>query len=419
MSLEGLTRSRSARVALACGLIGFGAWEFMPYLTNRVASSAYVNAEIVRVTAPIRGRLSAKLPGKGAFIAEDRPITLIEAQVADRRQLGVFEQQFAVAIAQIDLAKQHLTEIEAADSRLLERAGQHQAAILSEMAAEIAEAEADVLACTIERAELARDLKLRRQLQERGVSATRTLETAESAHSAASAKCDAASARLDRLRAEAKAAENGVYLRDGGNDTPYSQQQRDRLMLRRQEVEAELLSETARVHQLEGEIAKERERVIDTSRYEFTLPKEHLVWAISASPGSTVVEGQSIIDLADCNRRFVSVDLPERQAGSIERGQVARIRLLGQDEWVTGTVERMRGSAAITDQRLYAAQPTAPTERQISVDVQLSGDAFGEDSGRQCDIGRQAEVRFDRGLPSLFAFVGSAFADDLTGEPAK
>jgi multidrug resistance efflux pump len=418
MSVERLVRSRRARIVLACGLIALGTWEFLPYLTHRVASSAYVNAEIVRVTAPIRGRLSAELPEKGSFIQDETAITLVEAPVADRRQIAVFEQQFAVAAAQIELAQRHLSEIEEADGRLRARAEQHRAAILSEMAAGIEEAEAEALACTIERDELGRDLALRRQLKQSGVAPARTLETAESTHGAASAQCTAAAARLERLRAERQAAENGVYLRDG-NDTPYSQQQRDRLMLRRQEVEAQLLSETARVHQLEGEIAQERERILDASRYEFTLPKEHLVWSIAASPGSTVVEGQSIIDLADCTRRFVSVDLPERQAESIRRGEVAQIRLLGSTEWVTGIVERMRGSAALTDDRLYAARPSAPSERQVSVDVLLAGGTLAEDSTRQCDIGRQAEVRFDRGLPGVFALVGRAIGGEAEAGPAK
>ena len=413
MSVERVVRSRFARIALACGLIAIGTWEFLPYLTHRVASSAFVNAEIVRVTAPIRGRLSGELPGKGTFIEENKDVTLIEAAVPDRRQLAVFEQQFAVAAAQIELAQRHLVEIGETDHRLLDRADQHRAAVLSEMTAEVDEAQAEVQACGIERDELARDLDRRRQLNQSGVESARTFEAAESAHGAASAKCEAAAARLDRLRLERQAAQNGVYLRDGGNDTPYSQQQRDRLMLRRQEVEAQLLSETARVKQLEGEIAQERERIIDTSRYDFTLPQQHLVWAISASPGSTVVEGQSLIDLADCTRRFVSVELPERQAESIRRGDVAQIRLVGSDEWITGIVERMRGSSALTDERLYAAQPKAPTERQVSVDVLFTGAEPGDDSSRQCDIGRQAEVRFDRGLPSFASLVGSAFAVDL------
>jgi hypothetical protein len=103
----------------------------------------------------------------------------------------------------------------------------------------------------------------------------------------------------------------------------------------------------------------------------------------------------------------------------IRRGDVAHIRLLGSDDWITGIVERMRGSAALTDARLFAAQPKTPSERQVSVDVMFSGAAISEDGSRQCDIGRQAEVRFDRGLPKLAAFSGSAIAAEPGSEAAK
>lgn len=63
----------------AGGLIAFGTFEFLPYLTRRAASSAFVNAEIVGVTAPIRGKLSGALPGKGLFIEDDTAITPVEA----------------------------------------------------------------------------------------------------------------------------------------------------------------------------------------------------------------------------------------------------------------------------------------------------------------------------------------------------
>ena len=51
--------------------------------------------------------------------------------------------------------------------------------------------------------------------------------------------------RLPRLQTELVAAQQGVSLRDGANDAPYSVQQRDRLFLRRQELETKMLEETA------------------------------------------------------------------------------------------------------------------------------------------------------------------------------
>lgn len=229
------------------------------------------------------------------------------------------------------------------------------------MTTEIDEAKADAEGCGIERDELARDVDLRRRLNQSGIAASRTLETAESAHGAASARCIAAAARLDRLTVEKRAAENGVYLRDGGNDTPYSQQQRDRLMLRRQEVEAQL----------------------------------------------------PLIDVADCPDASFRSSCQSGRPRASGAAPLPRSGLLGSDEWITGIVERMRGSSAPTDERLYAAQPSAPIERQVSIDGLLAAGVSGQDSSRQCDIGRQAEVRFERSAPRPFALVGSAFAADL------
>ncbi len=44
---------------------------------------------------------------------------------------------------------------------------------------------------------------------------------------AAFTKCEVADARIARLRAELESAKRGIFLRDGTNDVPYSQQQRD------------------------------------------------------------------------------------------------------------------------------------------------------------------------------------------------
>ena len=55
---QSLVRRRPVRLALASILILAAVWTFVPYLAYRVAPSAFVNAELVRVAAPIAGRLT-------------------------------------------------------------------------------------------------------------------------------------------------------------------------------------------------------------------------------------------------------------------------------------------------------------------------------------------------------------------------
>ena len=59
--LQRFVRSRVARLGLAASLIALSAWAFLPYVSYRISSSAFVNAELVRVAAPIAGRLTLSL----------------------------------------------------------------------------------------------------------------------------------------------------------------------------------------------------------------------------------------------------------------------------------------------------------------------------------------------------------------------
>ena len=73
------------------------------------------------------------------------------------------------------------------------------------------------------------------------------------------------------LKIELASAQKRVFLRDGANDVPYSQQQRDRLVLRRQDLETEMLQQRSRALQLDAEIAEERNRLNRISHSDLLL----------------------------------------------------------------------------------------------------------------------------------------------------
>ena len=212
-----------------------------------------------------------------------------------------------------------------------------------------------------------------------------------------------ANAKIERFRVERSSAQTGVFLRDGANDVPYSQQQRDRLVLRRQELETEMLQQVSSQAQIVAELTGERSRLDQTGHSDILLYADHVVWSVAASPGSTVTEGQTILDLADCAHRFVVVDLPEREFEQIKAGDTAAVRLIGSDDWKQGKIRRVMGSAARTDDRLLAAQIVRPVSSSIAVEVELRQDSSDAERNSFCSIGRMAEVRFQR--------TGLGFAD--------
>jgi multidrug resistance efflux pump len=404
-AVERFVRSRLVRLLLALVLIVLSAWAFLPHLAYRIAPTAFVNAELVRVTAPLAGRLARDLPRKGDIIDHSITANLTETLSPDRRHLLDLEQQSAVAKDRADLAKRQLAEIATVDRELETRTESYRSGMIQRLGEEIAEAEAEKTGCLAE-VHQRRDIGSRmEQLAKSGV--TTEIRTAEAValQEANATRCEMAAARIKRLKIERDSAQSGVFLRDGASDVPYSQQQRDRLVLRRQELETEMLQQNSRAVQLAAEVTEERSRLDRVGHSDLLLPADHVVWSVSASPGSTVIEGQTILDLADCAHRFVVVDLPERAFEQIKAGERAVVRLIGSDEWRQGRVRQVLGSAARTDDRLLAAQVPLPTSSSITVEVELLQDESEAERNSFCNIGRMAEVRFQR--------TGFGFADGV------
>jgi len=404
VNIERFVRKRFARLALAVFLIGTAGWAFLPYVTHRVAASAFVNSELVRVTAPFAGRVSASLPRKGDLIERPTVLDLVEALSPDRRHLLDLQLQYALAKEAADLARRQLTQIAAIDAELTKRSEAYRLAVVDQVRHEAIEAEAERSGCLAE-------LKQRNEIGLRMTTLTETglaspIRSAEARanQEVASTRCAMAAARVDRLKVELSAADRGIFLRGGANDVSYSQQQRDQLLLRQQELEMRALQETARASQLAAEIDAEHDRTERLDNYRAVLPGRHVVWSTGASPGSAVTEGQGVLDLADCEHRFVVVQLQERDFEQIKAGDAAQVRLVGSNEWREGLVRQMRGSAARDDERLFAAQIPSAGQASITAEVSLPSGDMRVDGASFCDIGRLAEVRFRRSLFDL-AFV--------------
>jgi multidrug resistance efflux pump len=404
-TVERLVRSRRARLLLAITLIGVSAWAFFPHVAYRIAPTAFVNSELVRVAAPMAGRLSRDLPRKGDIIERTISMNLTETLSPDRRHLLDLEQQSTVAKDRADLAKRQLAEVAKLDGELESRTGSYQSGMIERIGQEIAEAEAEKIGCLAE-VRQRRDVGSRmEELVKSGYASQIRTAEAFATQEANITRCEMANAKIERFRIERNSAQTGVFLRDGANDVPYSQQQRDRLVLRRQELETEMLQQTSRQEQIVAEIRGERSRLDQTGHSDVLLRADHVVWSVSASPGATVTEGQTILDLADCAHRFVVVDLPEREFEQIKAGDTAAVRLIGGYDWKQGKIRQVLGSAARTDDRLLAAQIARPVSSSIAVEVELLRESSDAERNSFCNIGRMAEVRFQR--------TGFGFADRL------
>jgi len=402
--LQRFVRSRFVRLGLAVTLIALSVWAFLPYVGYRISSSAFVNAELVRIASPISGRLTRELPRKGDFIEKTEAVTLIETLSRDQRHLLDLVSRQTIAKERAELARRQLAEIASIDHQLKKRAKIYRDGMIERLKHERDQAQAEKTGCFAEARERREVSSRMEQLTKSGLASQIRSAEASALLEATSTRCEMASAKLRRLEADLASAHDGVILGDGANDAPYSQQQRDRLMLRRQELETKALEESLLASQIASELMEERKRLDRLSHFDISLPADHVVWSVAASPGSTVSEGQTVLDLAACEHRFVAVELPEREFERVKPGAPALVRLIGSNDWTQGQILQVRGSAARTDDRLLAAQVQRPDPNSITVEIGLP-QATKSDRNNFCNIGRLAEVRFQR--------AGLAFLDGL------
>jgi multidrug resistance efflux pump len=378
-------------------LIALVAWVIAPHIGYRIATTAYVNAELQRVSSPIAGELAGALPQKGEVIEASTKRTLVVAFSQDQRTFLRLAGQIASAKERADLERAQLKEIAAADGALADRGQVFREGIIAKLTGERDEAKAEGTGCLTEFRQRSEVSSRMEQLVKGGTASQIRAGESLAAKEAVATRCAMVEAKLRRLEAELAAAQAGVFLRDGINDAPYSQQQRDRLAMRRQEIETKLLEDEQQSADLATtEMETERDRLNGLNTFSVVLPAQHVVWDVAASPGSMVAQGQILFDLADCDKRFVVVEVPERDFEAVVAGEFVDVRLIGGGDWRRGKVQQSRGPAAQSSDRLLAAQAPRPNRESVTVEITFPNDPAQLQKNTFCSIGRTAEVRVQR-----------------------
>jgi len=389
---ETIIRSNRLRVAAAVSMAALGLWAFAPYVTSEVGGEAHVNAPLIRMASPIAGIVATDLPPPGTAIAAARTARLVTARSIDNGPLAALKGEAAALAAARDLARRQIAELGTAGTRLAGRSARFGKAAAARLAASTHAAREALAACQAEAAEavLQRD-RIEALAQQRFATFTQR-DRLRAVATASARRCAAMADEADALAIETQAAGQGLYLAGAAMDAPYADQQRDRLLLRRQELEIVAADAGARLAQLAVQIAAEEARLARASAFDAVLPAGTVIWSQPAPKGTTVAPGASLIELADCRRRYVEVALPERRMESVLPGSQVKVRLIGSDDWVEARVASAVGAAARRDGAMVAANPDKDA-RALTVLVALPPPASLD---RRCDVGRLAEVRFPR-----------------------
>ncbi len=373
------------------------------------SSDAVVNAEVVTVTTPIAGRLDLEELPLGATVAAQADLGSVEDRRADRIRRHDLEMEAAFEAARLAEAEARRTALEASAGQLEARRDDYFARRLEEWRLRLAHAEA-----RLEDLEQARRAAIGAAIAPPPVAALTGFDALpgpegdEAAGEGARRTDDLpgpgalslARERVDVLRLWIAAAEKGVQLGDGYNDTPVSGQQLQEM--RRAIAEAEAAEALARARNAAVRSRLEAEQAASNrlSAARLRAPVRGLIWERLRHSGTYVQRGEAVLRMLDCDALSVTVSVTEETFNDLSIGDAAKFRFNGDGKVYPAVVQRLAGAGAAT---IYRHLAVAPSQEHLErYDVMLQVPGLSAPDGPGCVVGRTGRAFFtDRPLDWL------------------
>lgn len=368
--------------------------------TAGVSADAFINARVTTTRAPIAGTFELVSRPLGARISEGDSLGSIVDPLVDNVRLADLQQQRMATKAELDRLTKTVTDLQASINALGKRAQNYRSERLKQLRAQIdgAKASAKAAEARLRFARLSFDRSNR--LSDQGVRTGEALEQSRSLAEVAELDLSNAQETVRIAQINLSAAERGIFLGDGYNDAPYSEQRVSELEVERAQLEATAAAQATILEALDARIRAEQVRVNRLSSASLDANVSGLIWDYLAVSGEAVQRGQDLISLVDCQSTIVTLSVTERVYNGIALGSAAQFRMNGSDRLLPGVVTRVAGSGAST---VYENLAIAPSEKHLErFDVTLDVPALKADPELRCLIGRTGRVFFaDRPLDWL------------------
>lgn len=391
-------RSRILRLSAATLLIGAAVATVAPHATNHISSSAVVNAPLLAVRAPFSGLLSQGSAAFASPVAAGSTLLRLGADRLDQDAVEAVQAEITATDAEVAALVTQIATVEGMQADLRQRIAAHDAAALDylEMAKRVADAALDRAGAQLRQIEAER-ARLSR-LAASGTATEAALDEIEARHGMAIAEVDEAAARRESVGLEARSLREGITLGPATDAMDYARQRLDEVTLQLAELRSRRDRLSGRRGALDAQLVAMASDLARRTSFEPVAPDSAVVWRAAPADGSSVAEGDLLMELLDCRNRFVEVSLPGRLFEEIRPGDPATILFKGASDRIGAHVEAVGGAGARFDHPSLASDPPEVDDGDIQVLVRLDPTNAGspEVAASFCDVGRMAEVRFAR-----------------------
>lgn len=352
------------------------------------SADAVVNARVVTLRSDVAGQLELPERALGSHVTKGETLFSISNPLVDSVHLNdlLRERDDAVAAQAQTIAA--LAATKAIQKSLLERTDIFRNARLQELQTQLDHAKARLALLEGGTGPSAEE---QRTVDAVGAANDKRVPGEPVTHALA---LDHAREQVDLLQIALDTAKQHVFLGDGYNDAPYSEQRTVELASQIATLEAQQGDDAARLAALDQRIAREHLRVNGLNGGDTASPVDGLYWQVLQANGVTVQQGDPVLRLVDCRSTMVTLSVTERVYNTLHIGEAASFRMLGESRLFDATVGRLAGSGAAT---VYNDLAVAPSPKHLQrFDVTLLVPGLVADPELGCAIGRTGRAFFDR-----------------------
>lgn len=363
---------RYAKLAVGVLLLIAVIWVIVGEQLSGASADATINAPVVLLRAPVSGIVDLPKRQIGSSVAPRDVIATVSDPAQDRVRLLDIELEQEQSAAKLDALQAQKSAMENQLSKMKARS-------VAFHDARVAELETKLQYATRQR-----DLL-------KASSATAPKAGAKSPDLAL--ELSRAQERVEILTATLAASRNGIYLGDGYNDAPYSEQRSSELAQQLADLSARIVQAKADGAALSQRLSGARRSVNRASLAVVKAGVHGIYWQELAHSGTYVNRGDPIARVVDCPAALVTASVPEMTYQRLQRGMHVTFRASGSAKLIDGVIVRLAGAGAAA---VYQGLAVAPSAKHLQrYDVAISVPALADDRDLDCAIGRTGRVFFD------------------------
>lgn len=393
--MNALSTLKPIKRLLGLGILLIAIVVIVPAMANFQSVNAIVNNRYVAIKSPIDGSLEGftKMPGQAVDDGEE----LLKINNTRLKESAVNEmevEQKTLAERSLGL-QQHLKNLKELQKELQDRVVLHRSHDLLRLEEQLSQAKSETKAQeSLIREQRVLNERNKLLVKDNFISAAQ-LDASQSALEVHQSRLEVFQARTKLLETDKQALQNFVYLGEGRNDVPYTQQRLDDIRLQITDVTARLRENERRSSDIELQIRKERDKLALSQSASVRSPSSGVLWRKYANNGTEVVTGAELAHVIHCEHLFLDVAVPESSLESFEIGSTVQYRLMGSTKWLTGSIEAATGSGNnLQDVTLAAQLHREKKDARIFVKIQASD--LDKPQQNLCYLGRQVDVKVHR-----------------------